>query len=303
MQLPLLSISPPQRPRALSPFRELGAYEALWLEPGATFARIAEKFRTRPGACPSDFIDPATAERTATRAIELAARSGLGPFHVRIHGAGEYPASLRDARHPVELLYYQGVWALAETRCISVVGTRKPSPAGLKSAETLTAALVDRGWTIVSGLAAGIDTAAHETALRRGGRTIAVLGTPICDTYPATNADLQRRIARDWLVLSQVPICRHNEQTADTNRFFFPERNATMSALSEATLIIEAGDTSGTLIQAREALHQRRKVLILAACFERPGLRWPAQLERQGAHRVRDIADIESILGAPARPH
>jgi len=114
------------------------------------------------------------------------------------------------------------------------------------------------GWTIVSGLAEGIDTVAHTTALELGGRTIAVIGTPISESYPKSNAELQARIAKDFLVVSQVPIERYGHQIWKQNRGFFPERNVTMSALTEATVIVEASNTSGTLIQARAALRQNR---------------------------------------------
>jgi DNA processing protein len=105
--------------------------------------------------------------------------------------------------------------------------------------------LVRDNFTVVSGLAAGIDTVAHTTAIDTGGRTIAVLGTPLTRVYPAANRDLQNRIAREHLVISQVPVRRYERQTPKVNRFFFPERNITMSALTEATVIIEAGETSG----------------------------------------------------------
>jgi DNA processing protein len=112
-----------------------------------------------------------------------------------------------------------------------------------------------------------VDTAAHETAIAAGGRTIAVIGTPLSHVYPRTNTELQRKIARDFLLISQVPVKRYETRTTGKNRLFFPERNITMSALTEATVIVEAGETSGTLIQARAALQQGRKLFILDSCF------------------------------------
>ena len=144
-------------------------------------------------------------------------------------------------------------------------------------------------------LAAGIDTVAHETAIAEGGRTIAVIGTPLSYTYPRENAELQRKIAREYLVISQVPVRRYEKQDYRKNRFFFPERNITMSALTEATIIVEAGETSGTLIQARAALQQRRKLFILDSCF-RKGLSWPEKFAANGAIRVKDYNDIRRHL-------
>ncbi|HEX4960914.1 MAG TPA: DNA-processing protein DprA [Thermoanaerobaculia bacterium] len=285
--------------RSVSPLLELGAYEALWLEPGATFPRLAERFRQQPGALPSDLVRTEVALETAHRAVAEMKEAGVGRFGVRIHGASEYPAKLRDARNPVELLYYQGWWTLVESPCVAVVGTRQPSEEGKKRARLLAKRLVAEDWTVVSGLAAGIDTAAHRSALDSGGRTIAVLGTPLTHVYPSENAHLQFEIAENFLVVSQVPVLRYLGQTWREHRGYFPERNATMSALTEATIIVEASDTSGTLYQARAALQQGRKLFILESCFHVPGLTWPERFERQGARRARDFDDIRKVLGTP----
>ena len=126
------------------------------------------------------------------------------------------------------------------------------------------------------------------------------LGTPITESYPNENAELQRRIAKDYLVVSQVPILRYARQTFRGNRLLFPERNATMSALSDATVIVEAGETSGTLTQARAALHQGRQLFILDSCFQNPNLTWPAKFAEKGAIRVKDFDDILARLGNAA---
>jgi DNA processing protein len=159
--------------------------------------------------------------------------------------------------------------------------------------------LVKDGYTVVSGLARGVDTAAHETAIEVGGETIAVIGTPLDQAYPKENAELQRRIARDYLLVSQVPVLCHAQRPPTVNRFFFPERNITMSALTQATVIVEAGETSGTLIQARAALAQGRKLFILDSNFRNPKLTWPARFAEIGAIRVKDFEDIKSALDDP----
>ena len=156
--------------------------------------------------------------------------------------------------------------------------------------------LLEDNFTIVSGLAEGVDTAAHETAIGEGGQTIAVIGTPLGQSYPKANTALQKKIAENFLLVSQIPVERYEAQNPKTNRFFFPERNKTMSALAKATIIVEAGETSGTLTQAREALKQGRKLFILNSCFEVPGLTWPKKYEEQGAIRVRDYDDIRRQL-------
>jgi DNA processing protein len=155
---------------AISPRHELGAYEALWLEKGATFKTIAEKFAADPAALPSDFVPPARADECASEVMRALKAAGVHRFGVRVNHAGDYPPRLRDARHPVELLYYQGAWELTETRSVAVVGTRKPSDDGIERADRLARELVSRGFTVVSGLAAGIDTAAHTAPSPRRGR-------------------------------------------------------------------------------------------------------------------------------------
>jgi len=295
MRLALSDSGPALAP--ISPRRELGAYEALWLEKGATFKTLADRFALDAEALPSDFVPAQLAEQCAAEVMARLKKAGVHQFGVRIHHAGDYPAKLRDARHPVELLYYRGAWEITETRCVAVVGSREASPDGIRRAERLARELVDRDFTVVSGLAKGVDSAAHRGAIARGGRTISVVGTPLGSCYPKENADLQEEIARDHLLISQVPVLRYAKQAPQHNRLFFPERNATMSALTEGTIIVEAGDTSGTLTQARAALHQGRKLFILDNCFQRTDITWPARFEAEGAVRVKTPDDIWSALG------
>lgn len=280
----------------VSPYLEMGAYEALWLEKGASFKSIADRFRANPLALPSDFVAADRAREYAAAVSEKFDHAGIGRFGVRVHHAGEYPERLREALNPVELLYFRGAWELSEERSVAIVGSRKASENGRKRAARIAKLLAGRGITVVSGLADGIDTAAHTAALEAGGKTIAVIGTPLHHVYPKANALLQERIARDFLLISQVPALRYDRQDYRQNRLFFPERNATMSALTEATVIVEAGETSGTLTQARAALHQGRKLLILDSCFE-TGLSWPQQFVERGAVRIRDPEDIWEALG------
>lgn len=282
--------------RAILPARELGAYEALWAKEGTSFKRLADMFRANPGSVPSDFVSKAETEQYSRLALGAIRAEGIKHFGIRVHGAGEYPAKLRDAQHPAELLYFQGNWDLTSSRCVAIVGTRKPSEEGMRRAAKLARSFAKEGFTVVSGLALGVDTVAHATAIEAGGQTIAVLGTPITWYYPPENKALQQRIADDYLVISQVPIVRYSRQTFHGNRFFFPERNVTMSALTEATVIVEAGETSGTLIQARHAIQQGRKLFILDSCFRDPRLTWPAKYLERGAIRVTDFGEVMQHL-------
>lgn len=290
--------------RSISPWLEMGAYEALWADFGTWFKSLAEKFSANPGSLPSDFVaDRDHAYAFSERAARLLEKGGVKRFGIRIHGAGDYPARLRDAEYPLEVLYYQGWWDLIATRGVAIVGTRKPSDDGIRRAQKLAKCLVNDGFTVISGLAEGVDTAAHTAAIEAGGKTIAVIGTPLSKVYPKENRCLQQLIAKEYLLISQVPVCRYAEQHYKLNSRFFPERNVTMSALSEATIIVEAGDTSGTLTQARAALKQNRKLFILDSCFNVPGLKWPHTYAERGAIRVKEYEEIQHHLGeVPSNP-
>lgn len=284
--------------KPISPSRELGAYEALWANKKATFKTIAEWFRNSPDVMPSELVSEDEIRAALAKVLEETARTSVRDFGVRIHGSEDYPERLRDALHPIELLYYRGWWDLIDApKRIAVVGSRNVSDDGIRRTRKLVKLLVQDGYTIVSGLAKGVDTAAHTTAIENGGSTIAVIGTPITEYYPPENKELQELIAESFLLISQVPICRYASQDYRSNRLFFPERNATMSAIAQATVIVEASDTSGTLAQARAALQQGRKLFILDSCFRDSRLTWPARFLEQGAIRVTDIDDIKAALG------
>lgn len=279
----------------VDPVAEMSAYESLWLGEGAWFANIADLFRRNPGALPSELVPRPTLEATRD-ALHKALGEQLKHFGIRVHGAGEYPARLRDADHPVELVYYQGDWSLSETPSVAVVGTRTPTPEGANNARRIATALVREGFTVVSGLAKGVDSEAHHAAVAAGGRTIAVIGTPLFKAYPRENAELQALIARDHLLISQVPFLRYQRQHYKANSLFFPARNVTMSALTKATIIVEAGNTSGTLVQARAALSQGRRLFILESCFRNSELTWPAKYAAMGAVRVQTVRQIIEAL-------
>jgi len=276
------------------------AYESLWQGQGAWFANLADLFRNNPGSLPSELVPQAEIDSALQKLTEMLGEERLRSVGIRVNGAGEYPKKLRDADHPVEVLYYRGDWELVETPGVAIVGTRSPSPEGELNAKRIAHALVRENYTVVSGLAKGIDTAAHTAAMAANGKTIAVIGTPLFDYYPRENKMLQEEIADKFLLISQVPFLRYAQQNYKTNRLFFPARNVTMSALTQATVIVEAGNTSGTLVQARAALAQGRKLFILESCFRNPELTWPAKYERQGAIRVKNVSQIMEVLNSAA---
>jgi DNA processing protein len=276
----------------LSPVREITSYEALW-ERFKTAKRISALFTKFDFALPSRIATEIGIQAVELLRIKNRLQSlySFTSYAALFNRDFEYPARLREAEYPAEILYYQGVVELLSTPSVSIVGARKASEQGLKRAAQLSKALVGEGYTVMSGLAEGIDTAAHTAALEHKGRTIAVLGTPINEFYPKFNRNLQLAIAKDHLVVSQVPFVAQ-DWFIKSKANFFPERNKTMSALSIATVIVEASDSSGSLIQARAAIHQGRKLFILKSCFER-GLKWPEKYLRLGAIKIE--ADDEII--------
>jgi DNA processing protein len=173
---------------------------------------------------------------------------------------------------------------------VAIVGSRKATPAGLRRAARLGRYLVTNRVTVVSGLAEGIDQAAHRAAIDTRGATVAVLGTPLDQVYPKKHADLQQRIVSEHCAVTQfpigAPILPHN----------FVQRNRTMALLCHASVIVEAGDSSGTLSQGWEALRLGRPLFIMNSVVERADLRWPAQMLRYGAVVLNEPEDILEFI-------
>lgn len=173
---------------------------------------------------------------------------------------------------------------------VSIVGTRQPSADGVKRAARLARELVAERVVIVSGLAMGIDAAAHRATLEAGGRTIAVLGTPLDKTYPKENAELQRLIMERHLALSQYA---PGQPVQPSN---FPRRNRTMALISDATVIVEAGEGSGTISQGWEALRLGRALFILRSVAEDRRLTWPREMLRYGAQVLTETSETFEAL-------
>lgn len=169
-------------------------------------------------------------------------------------GDALYPPLLREIKNPPQMLYCAGDLSLLATRCVAVVGSRKITAYGRRIAAKVAGRLAACGVTVVSGMAIGIDGISHRSALDAGGKTIAVLGNGLDVMYPAANRELKKDILRTGLLLSEYP-----PGTRGT-KFTFPQRNRIISGLSEATVVIEAGLNSGSLITAALANEQGRPV-------------------------------------------
>ena len=167
-----------------------------------------------------------------------------------------YPVNLRMVHDRPPLLFVRGRLASEDERSVAVVGTRRATAEGIHKARHIAAVLIEAGYVIVSGLAAGIDTAAHTAALDRDARTVAVIGTGLRHSFPKQNAELQARLGRDAAVVSQF------WPGQEPRRWTFPQRNAVMSGFARATVVIEASDSSGARMQARLAHEHGRPVFL-----------------------------------------
>lgn len=170
-----------------------------------------------------------------------------------------YPANLRLVYDRPAALFVRGHLLESDERSVAIVGTRKASDSGLEQARLIARDLVGAEYVVASGLAAGIDTAAHTATLDAGGRTLAVIGTGLRHAFPKENAGLQERLGRESAVISQF------WPGQEPRRWTFPERNAVMSGLARATVVVEAGNTSGARMQARLALEHGRPVFLTRA--------------------------------------
>ncbi|MBS1260005.1 MAG: hypothetical protein MAG473_00314 [Thaumarchaeota archaeon] len=173
---------------------------------------------------------------------------------------------------------------------VSIIGSRKASLQGIENAQRLAKTLIENQVVIVSGLAEGIDTAGHETAIKMNGKTIAVLGTPLNKTFPAKNFELQQEIMKNHLAVSQFPV------DYPTNKKDFVIRNKTMALISDASVIVEAGKSSGSLHQGWETLRLGRPLFIWESVVNNKELDWPQEMMNYGAMKLSDPIDVLEVL-------
>ena len=209
-----------------------------------------------------------------------------------------YPGSLKDLAHPPSPLFMLGNGSLLSAPLIGIVGTREPTQYGLRTATLLSGALSRAGACVVSGMARGIDAAAHRAALNEPGKTVAVLGTGIDVPYPASHRDLHRAISEKGLVVSESGPGQHAHKGA------FPKRNRIIAALCPVTIVVEAGHRSGALNTATQALELGRTVASVPGPIDSPQSAGTNQLIRDGATVIATVDDALVLAGfAPAAPN
>ncbi len=220
--------------------------------------------------------------------IELAAQHDIA---IITEADDAYPRMLREIHDPPGVLFIHGSLAAEDTLAIGIVGTRHASHYGLAQAERLAGSLARAGLTIVSGLARGIDAAAHRGALAAGGRTLAVLGSGLLNIYPAEHAELALEIRQRGAVISEAPPRMKPLAGA------FPQRNRIISGLSLGVIIVEAAERSGALITARHAMEQGREVFAVPGRVDQRSARGCHRLIRDGAKLVESADDVLEELG------
>ena len=239
-------------------------------------------------------LTTARSQLDPSRIVELCQRDQIDILSLADE---RYPKSLRTIPDPPPLLYVRGVLLPSDSLSIAIIGTRRCTPYGERQTERLTASLVQKGFTIISGLALGIDGIAHRAALSTGGRTIAVLGSGLHRVYPPEHVPLAQKIVESGgCVLSEYP------PNHAATKWTFPHRNRIVSGLSLGVLVIEAPLRSGALISARLAGEQGRDIFAVPGSVESSESSGCLQLIRDGAHVATSVDDILGVLGPMQQP-
>lgn len=265
--------------------------------PAAVLHATGAAWTSAAGPAAAAALDAARAGLDDEIAATLRWRSAAPQRHLVPIGDQAYPPALLETADPPLMLFAEGRLALLAQPQIAVVGSRNPTPQGVENARAFAAGLSAAGWTVTSGLALGIDGAAHEGALPAAGSTVAVIGTGIDIAYPRRHLALSQRVAREGLLVSEhrlgTPGLAHH----------FPERNRIIAGLSRGTLVVEAAVRSGSLSTARQALEAGREVFAIPGSIHSPQSRGCHALIRQGAALVETVDDVlRELAGQPQRP-
>lgn len=282
LQLALTPGIPPSALRAL--LGEFGLPDAALRQPHARLSRYLS-----PQAM--EALNTAAVRDRVESAIEWAGTPGCKIITL---ADTEYPRALLESGDPPTLIYARGRAELLDSVCLAVVGSRNATPQGCRDALQFSEAFSRAGITIVSGLALGVDAAAHRGGLNARGSTIAVLGTGVDVTYPRANAALAAEIAERGLLVSEFPL------GSSALAHHFPRRNRVISGLSRGCLVVEAAVASGSLITARLAADQGREVFAIPGSIHSPLSRGCHALIKSGAKLVESAEDVLSEIGVAA---
>jgi DNA processing protein len=269
---------------------------AAFGSPQAVFAAPTAARRGVIGVAAAAALEAAPEGHAERWRATLAWRDAAPARRVMVLGDADYPQWLLQTADPPLLLFLAGRTELLAAPSLAIVGSRRPTPQGAANARAFAAALSERSWTIVSGLAAGIDAAAHEGALTAAGGTIAVVGTGLDIVYPRAHRDLAAHIVRQGLMVSELPL------GTPPLAAHFPQRNRIIAGLTRGTLVVEAAPQSGSLITARLAAEAGREVFAIPGSIHSPQSRGCHALIRQGAKLVETAQDMLEELSPAAAP-
>ena len=249
---------------------------------------------------PADALQAAgLSPKLAERVIQIRTRVDLEKFMVKVAAQGitiltwedeDYPSCLKEIDQPPPVIYVRGTLTTEDAWAVAVVGTRRVSAYGRQVTGELAAYLANNGITVVSGLARGVDAISHQSALRVGGRTIGVLGCGVDRIYPPEHAQLAGKMIASGAILSDYA------PGTPPDAANFPPRNRLISGLSKATVVVEAGETSGALITAQFAVDQGREVFAVPGNILAPQSKGTNRLIEQGAHPMLSPRDVLEVL-------
>jgi DNA processing protein len=260
-----------------------GTPDGVFAASPAEIASVGRISRKLAAALPTLADDP-----TADDVIALCRKRSVD---ILLEGQDAYPSLLSRIDDPPGLLFVRGTLLPQDSLSVAIVGARHATAYGLKAAEQFGAGLARAGYTVVSGLARGIDAAAHRGAITAGGRTIAVLGSGVLNVYPPEHADLAREVIDSGALISELP------PLTDPNAGTFPQRNRIVSGLSLGVVVVQAADRSGALITARLATEQGREVFAVPGPIDCRMSRGCHELIRDGAKLVASVDDILEEFG------
>lgn len=295
-----VAVNPGQKLSDLLPWLALRAIRGVGLvlfqrllqafsSPAAVFEAPEEELRSVRGVTPA-IARAIRSFRDWDRVESEISRLRAQEVEILTRVDDRFPPQLKEIPYPPAYLFVKGRLEPPEGPAVALVGTRAASYYGLRAARRLARDLAARGVTVISGLARGIDTAAHQGALEAGGPTWAVLGCGLDVVYPPENRELYRQIGEKGALVSEFPLGTPPEARN------FPIRNRIISGLSQAVVVVEAGEKSGALITARYALDQGREVMAVPGPMDAPASLGPHRLIQEGAKLVREVADILAEL-------
>ena len=283
---------------------ELEAFEFICETSGPGRRHISD-FIAEHGGLPSSALPSALgsfSDEARMAEIHDILSSRRGSFSFSTLGMPGFPDVLMQQEDPLPVIYHKGSLSLLSGRCLCVAGTRQPGLLSISAAWRIGHALAAHGFTVASGLAVGVDAASAVAAIDAGGRVVGTIGTPIDIVYPQENAHLFGEVSDQGLLMSQAPLCLYAHQRSDARKSYFLGRNELLATISEAVVIVQAGERGGSAATARSAVSHGKKLLLLPGVAE--STFWGRRYISEGkAIPVRSVSEMISEIEDPMPNH